>query len=132
MATETKDAVNLGPHANVATLARGSDEVLKKWIAGRQKLSRELLSEMVGVARQFGGSVAGASLDSDGDDTPRCGNVVLQFPFPPRPGVFEALGQKGLGFNVLTHGIPIPDIFHIEVVNPVVNPGQVGGRSTIG
>lgn len=132
MATETKTAVNLGG-ANVATIARGSDEVLKKWVAGRQKLSRELLSEMVGVARQFGGSVEGASLVADGEDTPRCGNVVLRFPFPPRPGLLEALGQKGLGFHVLTHGIPIPDIFHIEVVNPVVNPGQIAaGKGTIG
>jgi hypothetical protein len=131
--TEVKNAVNVGAGTNVATLTRGSDAVLKRWVADRQKLSRELLGEMVSVARQFGGSVEGAALVADGEDTPRCGNVVLSFPFPPRPGLFEALGQKGLGFNVLTHGIPIPDIFHVEVVNPVINPGQVAaGKGTIG
>jgi hypothetical protein len=131
--SETKNAVNLGPAGNIATVARGSDEVLKKWVAGRQKLSRNLLAEMVAVAREHGGSVEGASLVADGDDTPRCGNVVLRFPIPHGGPVFEALGQKGLGFHVLTHGIPVPDWYRIEVVNPVINPAQIeGGKGTIG
>lgn len=131
MATDAREAVNVGVGANVAGLARGSDEVLKRWLKGRQQLSRNLLREMVAVAREHGGTIEGASLVADGDDVPICGNVVLRFPRPPKGGLFEALGERGLSFNVLTHGIPIPDIYHVEVVNPVINPGQID-KGTIG
>jgi len=132
MPTETKDSVNVGPGANVAGLARGSDEVLKKWLKDRQKLSRDLLGEMVAVARQHGGTVSGASLAADGDDVPYCGNVVLTFPFPPRPGPLESLLSKGLRFGVLTHGIPVPDIYVVTVKNPVGGPGPEQGQIGIG
>jgi hypothetical protein len=134
MPTETKESVNVGAGANVAGPARGSEEVLKKWQKDRLKLSRDLLGEMVAVARQHGGAVAGASLAADGDDTPLCPEIVLRFPVPPRPGPnpLDALVAKGLEFNVLTHGIPFPDIYVVTVKNPVIGPGPIKSLLSIG
>jgi len=134
MPTETKESVNVGVGANVAGLARGSEEVLKKWLKDRQKLSRDLLGEMVAVARQHGGSVTGAELAADGDDVPLCPEIILRFPIPPRPGPgpLDILVSKGLQFNVLTHGIPVPDIYVVTVKNPVTGPGPIKSLLSIG
>lgn len=127
MSTEIRQGVNVSG----ATIQRGSDEVLKRWTHERQQLSRNLLDVVAAIAEKHGGKVESVSLVADGDDVPRCGTVGVRFPFPhPHGGgPFDDLTASGLSFHVFTHGIPIPDVLHVGVSNPVqinASKGTIG------
>jgi hypothetical protein len=130
MSTEIKQGVNVSG----GNIQRGSDEVLKRWTHDRQQLSRNLLDVVAAIAEKHGGKVESVSLVADGDDVPRCGSVGVRFPFPhPHGGdPFGDLAKSGLSFHVFTHGIPIPDVLHVGVINPVVNPAQIAAGRAAG
>jgi hypothetical protein len=130
MSSEVQQGVNLAAGGKIAD-ARGSDEVIRRWVGERQQVSRDFLGQALKVAREHGGRVVSASLAADGDDTPYCGTVTIHFPFPRGGEGIPSLAAISAELLILTHGIPIPDILSVRALNPagpVEFAGAVGVR----
>ena len=92
--------------------ARGSEQVIERWLGDRRRLSRKTLEDLVSLARNSGGEL----VDVTPDDW--CGTMWFKpWPRPKGAQLIENLVARGYVVEVFPLGIPHPEAVQVLVRN---------------